>query len=64
MCLGFDGRTVSAEEADELTELLAKKGATLQTDSDLVGEIWEDSSGTFCEPVMELDVKWAGESLC
>ena len=25
MCLGFDGRTVSAEEADELTELLAKK---------------------------------------
>ena len=32
MCLGFDGRTVSAEEADELTELLAKKGATLQTD--------------------------------
>ena len=62
MCLGFDGRTVSAEEADELTELLAKKGATLQTDSDLVGEIWEDRPALSCEPVMELDVKWAGES--
>ena len=62
MCLGFDGRTVSAEEADELAELLAKKGATLQTDSDLVGEIWEDRPALSCEPVMELDVKWAGES--
>ena len=39
-----------------LTELLAKKGATLQTDSDLVGEIWEDRPALSCEPVMELDV--------
>ena len=62
MCLGFDGRTVSAKEAAELTELLEKKGAALCVDYDLVGEVWEDRPALSCEPVMELDVKWAGES--
>ena len=38
------------------------QAAAQQTDSDLVGEIWEDRPALSCEPVMELDVKWAGES--
>ena len=62
MCLGFDGRTVSAKEAAELSELLEKKGAALCVNYDLVGEVWEDRPELSCEPVMELDVKWAGES--
>lgn len=62
MCLGFDGRTISAKEASELAEILGKKGATLSVDHDLVGEVWEDRPELSCEPVMELDVKWAGES--
>ena len=62
MCLGFDGRTISAKEADELSEILKKKGASLQSGYDLVGEIWEDRPALSCEPVMELDEKWAGES--
>lgn len=62
MCLGFDGRTISAKEAAELSESLGKKGASLSVDYDLVGEVWEDRPALSCEPVMELDVKWAGES--
>ena len=62
MCLGFDGRTISAKEASELSEALGKKGASLSVDYDLIGEVWEDRPALSCEPVMELDVKWAGES--
>lgn len=62
MCLGFDGRTISAKEASELSEVLGKKGASLSVDYDLAGEVWEDRPALSCEPVMELDVKWAGES--
>ena len=62
MCLGFDGRTISAKEESELSEALGKKGASLSVDYDLAGEVWEDRPALSCEPVMELDVKWAGES--
>ena len=62
MCLGFDGRTVSAEEAEELGELLKEKNITFAVNEDLIGEIWSDRPALSCEPVMELDVKWAGES--
>ena len=62
MCLGFDGRTVNAKEAVELEKILGKKGAFLSVDYDLIGEVWENRPALSCEPVMELDVKWAGES--
>ena len=62
MCLGFDGRTVSAKEASELEKLLDKNGVSLSVDHDLIGDIWENRPVLSCEPVMELDVKWTGES--
>lgn len=62
MCLGFDGRTVSAQEAEEFAQILGKKGVSLSVDHDLVGEIWEDRPALSSEPAMELDVKWTGES--
>ena len=62
MCLGFDGRTVSAKEAETLKELLQKKKVRFSVDEDLIGEIWEERPALSCEPVMELDIKWAGES--
>ena len=62
MCLGFDGRTVTAREADKLEELLREKEITFSVNDDLIGEIWNDRPALSCEPVMELDVKWAGES--
>lgn len=62
MCLGFDGRTVSAREAEELQELLQEKHITFFVNDDLIGEIWEDRPVLSCEPVMELDIRWTGKS--
>ena len=62
MCLGFDGRTVSEKEAEELGVLLQKKEIRFAVDDDLIGAIWSDRPALSCEPVMELGVKWAGES--
>lgn len=62
MCLGFDGRTVSGKEADELKKILQKKQIRFSVDEDLIGEIWQDRPALSCEPVMELEVKWAGKS--
>ncbi len=62
MCLGFDGRTVSAKEAEQLGELLKEKDITFSVNNDLVGEIWEGRPALSCEPVMELDVRWTGKS--
>lgn len=62
MCLGFDGRTVSAREAEELQELLQEKHITFSVNDDPIGEIWEDRPVLSCEPVMELDIRWTGKS--
>lgn len=62
MCLGFDGRTVSAREAEELQELLQEKHITFSANDDLIGEIWEDRPALSCEPVMELNIRWIGKS--
>lgn len=62
MCLGFDGRTVSAREAEELQELLQEKHIIFSVNDDLIGEIWEDRPVLSCEPVMELDIRWTGKS--
>lgn len=61
-CLGFDGRTVSASEAEELVEKFAKAGASVKCHCDLVGDIWEDRPSLSCEPVTDLDVRWAGKA--
>lgn len=42
MCLGFDGRTVSAKEAAELEKMLDENGVSLSVDHDLAGDIWEN----------------------
>lgn len=61
-CLGLDGRTVDAREAAQLEEKLKKNHVTLNGGEDLVDAIWEDRPAMSCEPVSELDVKWAGRS--
>ena len=62
MCLGFDGRTVSAEEAETLERILQKKQVHFSVNEDLIGNIWVDRPALSCEPVMELSEKWAGRS--
>lgn len=61
-CLGFDGRTVSAKEAGELSDELAEIGVSISRDEDLIGAIWKDRPALSCEPVKELEVCWAGKS--
>ena len=62
MCLGFDGRCVSAAEAEELKSLLADKNISFSVEDDLIGEIWNDRPELSCQPVMELEEKWTGKS--
>lgn len=61
-CLGFDGRTVSAQEAEELEKKLSAKNASIKCEEDLVGMVWEDRPALSAEPVKELSVKWCGKS--
>ena len=62
MCLGFDGRTVSGKEADQLKKILPKQQVRFSVNEDLIGEIWQDRPALSCEPVMELETKWTGKS--
>ncbi|MCD7818740.1 MAG: aminopeptidase P family N-terminal domain-containing protein, partial [Lachnospiraceae bacterium] len=41
-CLGYDGRTVSTKEAEQLAALLGKKNVVINGELDLIGEIWKD----------------------
>ncbi len=61
--LGFDGRVVSMNLGKELEALLAKKGATLKTDSDLIDMVWEDRPSLSKEPAFYLEEKYTGESI-
>lgn len=61
-CLGFDGRTVSAQEAEELEKKLSAKNVSVKCEEDLVGMVWEDRPALSAEPVKELSVKWCGRS--
>ncbi len=61
-CLGFDGRTVSAKEAEQLRQKLGQNGVSLNDAEDLVGEIWTDRPALPCEPVIELGVEWVGQT--
>ncbi|MDO4337584.1 MAG: aminopeptidase P family protein [Eubacteriales bacterium] len=61
-CLGFDGRTVSADEADKLSAMLSKSGVSISCGEDLIDAIWKDRPALSCEPVKELAVCWCGKS--
>ena len=59
-CLGFDGRTVSAKDGAAYEEIAKKKGASLFTEQDLVGQIWEGRPPLPGEPVFILEERYAG----
>lgn len=61
-CLGFDGRTVSAQEAEELGKKLSAKNVSIKCEEDLVGMVWEDRPALSAESVKELSVKWCGKT--
>ena len=62
-CVGFDGRTMSAKNADNLRKKMEKQGVSVRADEDLIGEIWTDRPAISCEPAAELDICWTGKSI-
>ena len=61
--LGFDGRVVMANDADEYEKILEKKKGKLVWDKDLAKEIWTDRPALVHHPVFLLPECYSGESL-
>lgn len=60
--LGFDGRTVSARFAEELSKKLADKHITFSVNEDLGGEVWETRPPLSKKPVFSLPDEVCGVS--
>lgn len=57
--IGFDGKTISARYAEELSEI---DGIKINSELDLVGEIWTDRPEVIFESVWRLADRYAGVS--
>lgn len=57
--IGFDGRTMIASEAEDISLI---DGVTVNSDVDLIGEIWKDRPQLSCRPVWSLSEKYSGET--
>lgn len=60
--LGFDGRCVSAHVGSRYYQLAKKLGARINSQLDLVDEIWPDRPPLSAQPVWSLGLEYAGES--
>lgn len=57
--VGFDGRTIIASEAEDISSIRDLK---INSQVDLVGNIWEDRPELSCKSIWELSLKFSGES--
>jgi len=60
--LGFDGRVVTSQFAEEIKDSLFSKEISLISQYDLVSEIWENRPSFPASPIFLLDLKYIGES--
>ncbi len=60
--IGFDGRVVTARQAEEYRAIAEKKGGSLHTEDDLVGALWTDRPPMACTPLWILEEEYSGES--
>lgn len=60
--LGFDGRVVSATQGDKYEALAKEKKASLYTEEDLVGFIWENRPKRAANPAWVLGEAYCGQS--
>ena len=56
--IGFDGRMMSAHEAEGYRTL----GVKINSDLDLVGKIWKDRPGISCDKIWILEEQYAGKT--
>lgn len=61
--LAFDGRVVPFGQGETYAEIAADNNAHLKTGVDLIDAIWDDRPEYSKEPVFELSVEFAGESV-
>ncbi len=55
--IGFDGRMISTNMAEDIAKI-----AKINSDVDLVGDIWADRPEISCKPIWELPIEYAGKS--
>lgn len=60
--LGFDGRVINSKTGESLQERLSRKQASICSEHDLIGEIWENRQELSAEPVWILEEKYAGQA--
>lgn len=61
--LGVDGRVISANTGDEYEKIADEKGGKIQYQLDLIDQIWTDRPELSKEPVFELGLEYAGETV-
>ena len=61
-CLGFDGRVVNARAGGDYAGIAAERQASIASEEDLVGAIWEERPPFPKNPAFILEEKYAGES--
>lgn len=60
-CLGFDGRVVMADDAEQYEEILQRKKVRICWDRDLAEKIWLDRPKLVHHPVFRLEECYSGE---
>lgn len=60
--IGFNGKIVTTDFAEQLKLGIKEKKGIINSDSDLVGEIWKDRPQLSDEPIFILEEKYTGES--
>lgn len=58
--IGFDSRTISNDFARRIGEKVSEKHIRFAGDEDLVDLVWTDRPALSCEPLWELEPKFAG----
>lgn len=61
--LGFDGRTVGAEQGKEYEKIAEEKEGSICYEKDLVGTIWKERPAMSENPAFSLPLSYAGESV-
>ena len=61
-CVGFDGRTITMSDFDEIKETLTNKGISYSYNEDLLNELWEERPLMPTSPAFEHEPCFAGLS--
>lgn len=61
--VGFDGRTISTSEAEEMKKVLGEKGIALEPDADLVSAVWADRPALPASKTFHYEKQYTGREM-